>query len=842
MIIVRCLFLMLFATCFYGSNALAADFDAPLASHNFFTPELKPSPDAFKVAKSTWLPDSFDDLGLSGRHNTKYDFNKNDCSSYPLKTCPSNGKCTKCPVGAGYKLDSCNTGYTKTGDTCRKKVEFCVENATTFKNNIPTDYVCSKITTNSLCNSSTQANCDKCYSSCYKINCSGYPLDCQTISKTALHIATTEICPNCKNSTTSKCAKAYCKITECENGYKVNAAGTACIEKDDTCPNGYYKSCETGTQGTPQYTEKGTACYQCKPKTTENMKVVVNFDKSCPAGLSFKMTPKGGSAVTCSSSQCYEYDTGNYPYAPDGIHSNETEAIVTVGTQINLSSIPSAVSDIKSVSQKQTYSVSGTTYSFNVNDKATVIAGVGQDTASGLGAYDFWTLQCNSGLAMLGDILYSDMTTGRPENHAASGKTAIGVVFNADKKLALALENEKKSWYDQDNISVPGIYESWDHPKNTYNGKQYTKTIVDYCKANGKNCLAAKYSYLFTTKGTHIGDWYLPSISELNLIYNNKEMLNNTLSVIKGMQITDDKHWASEKCSSVSPYYRDFSKTENEYNGIGIAANKIKYNVRPIINYSDVNGADKPIADITPALPYLYSDFSTSTNIDKNKIIIGIVFNKDKKLAISTEYKEAVWATENFDIPTINNYTSTNDAKADWNGKANTGNAINYCKTNNKSCPAVSYANTYKTAGTKSGDWYLPATGELNDLFAHKDEIDINLNLLRSTNVPQTYYWSSTEIKCPSCTIGQSVQSSPSTIVSVTKDTSWTTAVPIINYGTITPNQNTSRNAAQCIASDCELETNCYNRGLKTSYCNEKYSQCQSCCGSTPDKNCYHVY
>ncbi len=267
MSIVRCLFLMLFATCCYGSNALAADFAAPLASHNFFTPELKPSPDTFKLAKSTFLPETYDDLGLSGRHNTKYDFNKNDCSAYPLSSCPSNGKCTKCPVGAGWKLDSCNSGYTKSGDTCTKKAEFCVENATTFKNRIPDDYFCTKVTNNPQCSNSSLTNCDKCYTSCYKINCSGYPLDCKTINKAALHIATTEICSNCRNSATSNCVKTYCKITGCADGYKINAAGTACIEKEDICPNGYYKSCETGTQGDPKYTEKGTACYQCKPKT-----------------------------------------------------------------------------------------------------------------------------------------------------------------------------------------------------------------------------------------------------------------------------------------------------------------------------------------------------------------------------------------------------------------------------------------------------------------------------------------------------------------------------------------------------------------------------------------------
>ena len=277
MIIVRCLFLMLFATCFYGSDTLATDFAAPLASHNFFTPELKPSPDSFKLAKSTWLPDSYDDLGLSGHDNTKYDFNKNDCSQYTLSSCPQNGKCTKCPVGTGWKLDSCDTGYTKMGDTCTKKAEFCVENATTFKNRIPNDYYCDNLEIDPKCSGS---NCDKCFTSCRKINCDNYPLDCNSINKTVLHIAETAICTDCRVST-SNCIKNYCKIIRCIDGYKIAENGSSCIALDDTCPNGYYKSCETGTQGTPEYTEKGTACYQCKANTIECPKGYELIDGIC---------------------------------------------------------------------------------------------------------------------------------------------------------------------------------------------------------------------------------------------------------------------------------------------------------------------------------------------------------------------------------------------------------------------------------------------------------------------------------------------------------------------------------------------------------------------------------
>ena len=84
---------------------------------------------------------------------------------------------------------------------------------------------------------------------------------------------TYQACPDCPvfrnpNSTTVYNCTSKCKITACPDKQKLNDAETACVDKDDNCPNDYYKSCETGieTTVTPKYTEAGTACYQCKPK------------------------------------------------------------------------------------------------------------------------------------------------------------------------------------------------------------------------------------------------------------------------------------------------------------------------------------------------------------------------------------------------------------------------------------------------------------------------------------------------------------------------------------------------------------------------------------------------
>ena len=216
MIIVRCLFLMLFVTCCYGSNALAADKSASLASHYVFTPELKPSHDSFRLAKSTFLPDTYDDLGLSGRHNTKYDFNKNDCSAYPLKSCPSGSKCTKCPVGTGYRVNSCISPYILSGGTCS-----CPATVTlTFANDKCIKYcdkkciekVCAAKSDSTFCTKGTQ-DCDN---GCGK--------------------NTRKCCVACTHTVTSKPANSSYTYSSCKDD-----DGTKNIQTGWTCNAGYHK-------------------------------------------------------------------------------------------------------------------------------------------------------------------------------------------------------------------------------------------------------------------------------------------------------------------------------------------------------------------------------------------------------------------------------------------------------------------------------------------------------------------------------------------------------------------------------------------------------------------------
>ena len=231
-----------------------------LTSHSL---GLKPH-NSFLLARATFLPDTKDDLGFSGRDTGSGNFGQGDlCKGYTLSRCPSNGTCTNCPTNSNKKkLTGCKSGYTLSGNACVAAT--CSALNSSYKTSVPSNSICTKVSTNSL----------TCYKDCKTVSCSGYNVSCpsEMLSNTyASNGITYQACPDCPvfrnpNSTTVYNCTSKCKITACPDKQKLNSAGNACVAKDDNCPNGYYKSCETGTQGDPQYTEAGTACYQCKPK------------------------------------------------------------------------------------------------------------------------------------------------------------------------------------------------------------------------------------------------------------------------------------------------------------------------------------------------------------------------------------------------------------------------------------------------------------------------------------------------------------------------------------------------------------------------------------------------
>ena len=354
---------------------------------------------------------------------------------------------------------------------------------------------------------------------------------------------------------------------------------------------------------------------------------------------------------------------------------------------------------------------------------------------------------CETSSIEVGDILYSDMTTS---SEVISGKTPIGVVFDSKKKLAIALEEAIRIYWSESIFDSPEItnYSSTTQVIEDWNGKENTKAVWEYCQAQGKTCSAFRYVSLYRTEGTSAGDWYLPAPGELNAIYSHNGALNTTLSKIGGVLFDRDNYWACSEYDTSNAWYQAFG------NGrfYGGSKNDTLVSARPVIAFPvAVSSEPMPKPEIGPCKvgSILYSDKTCSVEPIDGKTPIGVVFDAEKRLAFSLSlggyFYDDKWTEEDFDVPGLTNYDSKDTALTDFNGKENTKIVWEYCQANYKRCYAFSRVDSKSTEGTKSGDWYLPALGELYAIYENRDILNDTLIKLSQPVLYNNYFISSTE-------------------------------------------------------------------------------------------------
>ena len=344
----------------------------------------------------------------------------------------------------------------------------------------------------------------------------------------------------------------------------------------------------------------------------------------------------------------------------------------------------------------------------------------------------------------VGDILYSDMTCG--ENNY-SDKTAIGVVFDATKGLAIAKDEFTNFIWGAVVEDVSGVQNSNSVSTSAadWQGFNNTKALYEADKS-GVNYPAIKKVLTYSTEGTSQGQWYLPAAGELQAISLNKDTLNTALTKIGGTQMSG-KYWSSSEQNSGNGFLFTIGNSASSA-GRKISKNKVK----PIINFASKNKTDFAYnnggTEVTCRLgDILYSDKKCYLGgMLAGKTPIGIVFDASRRTAIALESLDADhWAVYDQDTPGLTNRYDENQAKQDFNGKANMA-AIKAYNSDLSKYPAAKSAYEYTTAGTNVGDWYLPALGELNTVYSNKDYINYALSLVGKKAIPtDSYHWSSSE-------------------------------------------------------------------------------------------------
>ena len=185
----------------------------------------------------------------------------------------------------------------------------------------------------------------------------------------------------------------------------------------------------------------------------------------------------------------------------------------------------------------------------------------------------------SSSNCFIGDILYSDMSC---DPKAVATKKPIGVVFDRVNKLAIALDTAEKAWSDG-YFDVPTLsnYNSPSAETADWQGKNNTRLMLEYCKEIETSCPAFDYVNSYKTEGTLAGDWYLPSMGELNAIYQKKDVLNPALRKIGGTQLSSDMYWSSYEHSILDAWLMHFGDGTVNHHSKGFD----RYYVRPVLAF-----------------------------------------------------------------------------------------------------------------------------------------------------------------------------------------------------------------------------------------------------------------
>ena len=158
-----------------------------------------------------------------------------------------------------------------------------------------------------------------------------------------------------------------------------------------------------------------------------------------------------------------------------------------------------------------------------------------------------------------------------------------------------------------------------------------------------------------------------------------------------------------------------------------------------------------------------YSDGTCNTCVIDGKTPIGVVIKNDSLVISEMSFSTQRWAgSDTIDVAEVTNYTSCADAITDYNGKANTLAIVAAYLGDTTSNNAAIYCNSYSTAGTNVGDWYLPAAGEVYNYIVPNSQAIWNTTGYLDWEFTSNYFWSSSEKSASNAwamTGGQSVAS-----------------------------------------------------------------------------------
>ena len=142
-----------------------------------------------------------------------------------------------------------------------------------------------------------------------------------------------------------------------------------------------------------------------------------------------------------------------------------------------------------------------------------------------------------------------------------SGEIADGVAIAEGGKIQVVAPTEASLYWSSKEVSAGGTTTS-DRltALDDWTGKANTAAQVTRAECSGASYapgFCAQYSRVNANgKGLTAGSWWLPSLSELMMIYANMRKINYVLSLIEGaMQLKETHYWSSTEYSAVYAWF-----------------------------------------------------------------------------------------------------------------------------------------------------------------------------------------------------------------------------------------------------------------------------------------------
>ncbi len=297
-----------------------------------------------------------------------------------------------------------------------------------------------------------------------------------------------------------------------------------------------------------QGSSTGTAVYEETHTTTTNANGLVSLEI-------------GNGTVVSGNFSTIDWGNGTYYIKTETDPTGGTTYTITGSTQ--LMSVPYAIHATTADSVTGTISESDPIYT--AWDKSTGIIITESQISDLTHIVDTDTQLDSIAISNLGFVAGSSRTTYSVGDYALGG-VVIWVDATGYHGLICAKEDQSQSvrWSGGTN------FETMSRGDGIYAGEMNTAIIISaQGVADGGDYAALLCAeYTNTVGGVNYGDWYLPSLEELDIIYQNRAIIEVTSLANSGggfSSAADQYYWSSTEVSSNSPWLQDFQNSGAQY-------------------------------------------------------------------------------------------------------------------------------------------------------------------------------------------------------------------------------------------------------------------------------------